>query len=81
MARSYPAAYPRAAREARLGGTAIVRVLVSETGRPLRLEALRGPRPLTEAAIASIRRWTFEPARKNGHAVEAWTVIEVPFQP
>lgn len=81
IAKSFPAVYPRAAREARLAGTAVIRVLVSETGRPVRLEAIRGPFPLTEAAMTAIRRWTFEPARRNGRAIEAWTVIEVPFQP
>lgn len=81
VAKSVPAIYPRAAREARLAGTAVIRVLVSETGRAVRLEPIRGPLPLTEAAMASIRRWTFEPAQRNGRAIEAWTVIEVPFHP
>ncbi len=81
VTKSFPAVYPRAAREARLAGIAVVRVLVSESGRPVRLEAVRGPRPLTEAAMAAIRRWTFEPARRNGREVEAWLEIEVPFQP
>ncbi|MEO8189189.1 MAG: energy transducer TonB [Acidobacteriota bacterium] len=81
VSRSFPAVYPRAAREVGLSGTAVIRVLVSDKGRPLRLEPVRGPRPLTEAAIESIRRWEFEPARRDGRDVEAWTVVTVPFTP
>lgn len=80
--RSVPPVYPRAAHEARVGGTVVLRVLVSETGRPLQVEVARGVRPdLDDAAVTSMQRWTFEPARKNGRQIRAWTTVEIPFQP
>ncbi len=74
------AVYPRAAREANIAGTVVLRVLVSETGRAERVETIKGIRPLAEAAMASVRRWTFEPARRAGRDVSAWLVVEIPFQ-
>ncbi|MCA1583151.1 MAG: TonB family protein [Acidobacteria bacterium] len=72
--------YPRAAREVNIAGTVVLRVLVSETGRAERIETVKGIRPLADAAVASVRRWTFEPARRGGRNVPAWLVIEIPFQ-
>ena len=74
--------YPPAARQARVGGTVVARVLVSETGRPLQVEVVRAVRPdLADAAVASIQKWTFDPARLNGREVQSWMTIEIPFRP
>lgn len=79
---SVPPVYPPAARQARVGGTVTLRVLVSEAGRPLRVEVGGGVRPdLDDAAVAAVRRWTFDPARRNGREVPAWTTVEVRFRP
>jgi TonB family protein len=56
-------------------------VLVSETGTPtdvVVVERARGQ--LTEAAVAAVRNWRFEPAIKAKRPVEAWTTVEVPFE-
>ena len=80
--KSVPPVYPRAAREARIGGTVVLRVLVSETGRPMQVEVARGVRPdLDDAAVTVMQFWTFDPARKNGRQVRTWTTVEIPFQP
>jgi protein TonB len=74
--------YPPLALRHRIGGIVILRVLVSEAGRPLEVEVLRGVRAgISEAAAAAVRRWTFEPSIKNGVPVEAWTTIPIPFKP
>jgi len=74
--------YPRIALQARIGGIVVLRVLVSETGIPIEIEVAKGVRAgVTEAAVAAVRKWTFEPARRNGVAVQAWTTIPIPFQP
>ena len=74
--------YPPAARQARVGGTVVARVLVSETGRPLQVEVVRAVRPdLADAAVASIQKWTFDPARQNGREVQSWMTVEIPFRP
>lgn len=74
--------YPAIALKARIGGIVVLRVLVSETGSPIAVEVLKGVGGgLSEAAIAAVRHWSFEPARRRGVAVAAWTTIPIPFQP
>ena len=36
---------------------------------------------LTEAAVSAVRQWTFEPARKDGVAVQTWISVPIPFEP
>jgi len=80
--KSVPPVYPRAAREARIGGTVVLRVQVSETGRAMQVEVARGVRPdLDDAAVTVMQYWTFDPARKNGQPVRTWTNVEIPFPP
>lgn len=74
--------YPRAALAAHVGGVVILRVLVSEEGKPLQVEVVQGIRPdLNAAAVTAIKRCVFEPARVGGRAVRASTTVSVPFQP
>ncbi len=74
--------YPAFALRSRIKGIVVLRVLVSETGAPLEVEVLKGVGGgLTEAAAAAVKKWTFEPARKDGVAVKAWTTIPIPFEP
>lgn len=74
--------YP--ARCLRLGieGRVQVRVLVGENGRPqeVTLGKSSGDATLDEAAMTAVRRWTFEPARKNGTPVRAWGTVGVDFK-
>jgi protein TonB len=59
----------------------IVRMLVSQSGRPSRVSLLRrsksGPR-LDEAVIAAVNQWTFAPAKRRGEAVSCWFNMGVP---
>jgi protein TonB len=74
--------YPPFALRARVGGVVILRVLVSETGLPLDVEVIKGVGGgLTEAAVEAVKRWKFEPGRRNGTAVRTWTTIPIPFEP
>lgn len=80
--KSVPTIYPASARDARVGGTVILRVLVSETGKPLKVEVARGQREdLNAAAVASVQQWLFEPARRNGKEIQSLQMIQIPFQP
>ena len=71
----------RSTARARIGGIVVLRVLVSETGTPIDVQVLKGVHGLTEAAVSAVRKWTFEPARRGGVPVQAWTTIPIPFQP
>jgi protein TonB len=53
----------------------VVRILVSHTGHPFRVNLLRRSRygaNVDEAVLAAVRRWTFSPARRHGEAVSCY---------
>ncbi|HEY7369827.1 MAG TPA: TonB family protein [Thermoanaerobaculia bacterium] len=82
VARVVKPAYPPIALRQKIGGIVVLRVLVSESGNPDQIEVVRGVKGgITEAAVAAVRRWSFEPARKDGVAVKTWTTIPIPFEP
>lgn len=56
--------YPEAARKEGITGVVVVEVVIDETGAVNEARALESPNEaLTEAAIAAVRQWRFEPAR------------------
>jgi len=74
---------------ARLSGTGptplvvIVRVLVSPSGRAVESSSVKNPSNdagLAAAAAATVRQWTFAPARKKGQAVSCWVNVGVVFK-
>lgn len=71
--------YPPLAREARIDGRVLVRMLVSRTGAVLQVEAdPKNTVPILEpAALEAARHWLFKPALANGHPVAVW--VAVPF--
>jgi protein TonB len=57
------------------GDVVIVRILVSHTGRPFRVNLLRRSRfgsEVDDAVVAAVRHWTFSPARRRGEPVSCW---------
>jgi protein TonB len=74
--------YPESAREEGQEGLVVLRVLVSDAGRPLvvRLSVTSGSRALDAAAVAAVKRWTFIAARQAGRDVESWMDIPVRFR-
>jgi TonB family protein len=82
IARIVKPVYPRLALQARVGGTVVLRVLVSETGTPAEITVLKeGRAGLTEAAVRAVRDWTFQPAVKDGVPVKTWISVPIPFEP
>ncbi len=64
-----------------LNDIVVVRVLVSQTGHPFRVNLLRRSRvgrSLDDAVVAAVTQWTFSPARKRGEAVSCWYNIGLP---
>ena len=72
--------YPAEARRLRQQGRVLIEVEVSATGQPASVSLKRssGVASLDAAALAAVRRWTFEPARTAGVPVTAR--VEVPVQ-
>ena len=74
--------YPKRALQQRLTGTVLLQVLVGLDGRPLDVSIAQssGHRDLDEAARAQVlKRWSFQPATKNGQAVQAIGMVPIQF--
>jgi TonB family protein len=73
--------YSPEAEKARLEGTVVLWVIVGADGcaHNIRVQRSLG-KGLDERAIEAVRRWRFEPARRNGVPVEVQVNIEVNFR-
>jgi protein TonB len=84
QALSAPApAYPREAMRQGLAGTVELEILVGIDGRPLDVRVVRssGHRVLDQAARrAVLAQWTFQPAFRNGQAVQALGRVPIEFK-
>jgi TonB family protein len=72
--------YPRAAFNDRMEGTVLVEILISELGRVSHAEIRRSLPGFDEAALASVRDWQFEPARRGGKPVACVALAPVTFR-
>ena len=75
-------AYPRRALQQRLTGTVMLEVLVGLEGQPLAVTVARssGHRELDEAArVQVLKRWRFQPATRDGLAVQAIGMVPIEF--
>ncbi len=73
---------PALARLRKVGGTVLLRVLVTESGQTGEVEILRDTSPrvgLGESAKAAVEKWTWTPATKDGKKVRTWTTVPIPF--
>lgn len=74
--------YPYAARRAREQGTVMLKVLVTPEGRAgdIEINESSGFDRLDQAAIQTVRKWRFVPAKQAGKPVAAWVLVPVGFQ-
>jgi TonB family protein len=75
------AAYPVAAKKAGISGTAILSVNIDEHGNPTSVSKVKssGNADLDEAAMQTVKRWRFRPAKIDDRAVPARLQIPVRF--
>jgi protein TonB len=73
--------YPKRERRRGVEGVVKVRVHIDADGHVLEVELLEssGSRGLDEAALEAVEGWTFEPALKDGTAVDAWATTDIRF--
>ena len=71
--------YPEAARQVHVRGVVVLHAIIGSDGTVLKLEKMRGPEVLAQAAMDAARWWRYEPYVLNGKPVEVETTIEVPF--
>jgi protein TonB len=76
-----PPRFPSEARRRRIEGRVVLRLAVSAMGEVSRVEVVEsaGYAILDEAAIDTVRRWIFEPARRNGRPVASTVTLPVRF--
>lgn len=74
---------PPMARQRRVSGMVLLRVLVDETGKPAKIEIIRDVSPnvgLGAASRQALELWRWKPATKSGVRVKTWIAVEVPFK-
>ena len=77
-----PPPYPEKARLRRQQGTVLLDVCVKENGKPRHVRIIKssGHRLLDQAALKTVRLWSFVPARQGGVAIEAHVEVPVTFE-
>jgi TonB family protein len=78
---SPPPDYSEKARKAKYQGTCILWLVVGADGNPHDIKVTRGlGKGLDEKAIEAVKKWKFEPARKDGQPVAVEINVEVMFR-
>jgi len=74
--------YSMQARQLRIQGTVIMKVLVNERGTVEDVSLVQGVpgADVNDAAMRAARSWTYRPATKGGVAVKTWKVEQVTFK-
>lgn len=74
-------AYPAYARRQGYEGTTLLRVEVTPSGRPgaVRVQHSSGYDVLDDAAVESVKGWTFVPATQGGTPLGGWVVVPIVF--
>jgi TonB family protein len=73
------AIYPEGARERKIQGEVVLKILVSETGDVESAEVESGDAMLGRSAIDAVKKWKFNPFIKNGRAVKVSTKVPIDF--
>ncbi len=75
-------AYPRVSRKLGEEGKVILRVRVNAAGRPehIELKHTSGSERLDQAALDTVIRWRFVPARRGDEAIASWVLVPITFK-
>jgi protein TonB len=73
--------YPAASRRLGEQGTVVLRVFVTVAGEAKRVElkSTSGHLRLDRAALESVQRWKFVPAKRDDKPVDAWVLVPIRF--
>ena len=71
--------YPTIAREARVQGTVVLKVIIAKDGTIQNLQLVSGSPLLAPAAIEAVKEWRYKPYYLNGQPVEVETDITLNF--
>jgi len=72
--------YPEEARQQGIQGLVVLDVYIGAAGTVDDVHLVSGPPQLTQAAVAAVKQWRFNPRQLNGHAVPMQTRITLNFR-
>lgn len=72
--------YPQEARAAGKTGMVILKVVILADGSVGDVTVMRGEEPFVAAAVATVKKWKYEPARAQGQPITVYRVIQIPFK-
>lgn len=72
--------YPPPARQARIQGTVILKVVINKSGNVENMQLFSGHPMLAPAALDAVRQWKYKPYLLNGEPVEVETRVSVNFR-
>ena len=72
--------YPSIARQARVEGNVVVRIVIDKTGNVVDAKAISGPEMLRGAAVDALRQWKYEASRLNGEAISVQMLVTIQFR-
>jgi len=73
--------YPAEAIKNHVSGTVVLHATISAKGNVESLRVISGPASLQQAALDTVRKWTYRPYQLNNMPVEVETTINVVFAP
>jgi len=72
--------YPPLARQARIQGTVMLRVLITKAGDIQNVRLVSGHPMLAPAAIEAVKQWRYQPYMVNGNPADVETSVQVVFK-
>jgi protein TonB len=71
--------YPADAKQARIQGTVVMRVIVDKEGNVANIQLISGHPILAPAAFDAVKLWKYKPYLLNGMPIEVETQVAVNF--
>ncbi len=84
LVKSVNPVYPASAQRLGIAGSITVNALIDEKGNVIDTAILKGIQDdmgLGRSAETAVKKWKFQPARKNGVAVKVWKSFVIAFKP
>ena len=71
--------YPPLARQARIQGIVVLKVIIGKTGDVQSMQLISGHPMLAPSAITAVKQWKYKPFMVDGEPVEVETTVQVNF--
>lgn len=72
--------YPPLARQARIQGTVVLRIVINKAGEVRDVQLVSGHPMLAPAAIEAVKQWMYQPYMKDGEAIDVSSNVQVSFK-